>query len=253
MAVKIEVVKGQDAGWAHVIHSREAKIGRGSGNHIRLTDPAWQEGHLELVNRGGGWLVVNRMPHGVFHQGQILEPGKSRTWYEGELLQPTAGTLLVLRSDDSKPSGGQGIVSMPPAEKAKKSPLIPLVAVGSLAVAFLMFHSRGTGASSPKAGEAFEPPAVSSLAEHHEVGKYIKRIRALVTQAEFSLRTANNAEALSTLRQARDQAKRLEDEANQLLGSGSSEEFRNGLAGMRLKICDRIAAISKATPAPGAT
>ena len=253
MAIKIEVVKGQDAGWVHVVHSREAKIGRGSGNHIRLTDPAWQEGHLELVNRGGGWLVVNRMPHGVFHQGQILEPGKSRTWYEGELLQPTAGTLFVLRSDDSKPSGGQAIVSMPPAEKAKKSPLIPLVAVGSLALAFLMFHSRGSEGSPPKAAEAFEPPAVSSLADHHEVGKYIKRIRALVAQAEFSLRTSNTAEALSNFRQARDQVQRLEEESVQKSGAVGSEAFRNGLAGMRLKICDRIAAISKATPAPGAT
>jgi|GEM_PF-1272997 hypothetical protein len=253
MAIKIEVVKGQDAGWVHVVYSREAKIGRGSGNHIRLTDPAWQEGHLELVNRGGGWLVVNRMPHGVFHQGQILEPGKSRTWYEGELLQPTAGTLLVLRSDDSKPSGGQAIVSMPPAEKAKKSPLIPLVAAGSLALAFLMFHYRGSEGSSPKTAESFEPPAVSSLADHHEVGKYIKRIRALVSQAEFSLRTSNTAEALSTLRQARDQAKRLEDESVQLLGGNGSEEFRTGIAAMRFKICDRIAGISKATPAAGAT
>ena len=253
MSVRIEVVRGQDAGWVHVIHSREAKIGRGSGNHIRLTDPAWQEGYLDLVNRGGGWLVVNRMPHGVFHQGQILEPGKSRTWYEGEQLQPTAGTLLVLRSDDSKPSGGQAIVSLPPGGKAKKSPVIPLVAAGSLALAFLMFSNRGSDGSSQKSREPLEPPAVSSLADHQNVGKYIKRIRALVSQAEFSLRTSNTAEALSTLRQARDQTKRLEDESAELLGGAGLDEFRTGLAGMRLKISERINAISRVTSPPRST
>src|SRR5262249_57355842 len=99
MAALIEIAARPGKGWKYRLRAGEVRIGRGAGNHIKVEDPAWQEGHLRVQHVQGGYLVTNGMPHAVFLDGATLDEGEQRTWYHGTTLQPTAATVLVLHAD----------------------------------------------------------------------------------------------------------------------------------------------------------
>lgn len=93
-------------------------LGRGTGHHIPIADPSWQDGALRLKHRQGGWLVTNGMPHGVFLDGSPLGP-----WYEGANLQPTAATLLRLNLHGDEPISAnaqerRGVIALPQRRKS---------------------------------------------------------------------------------------------------------------------------------------
>jgi hypothetical protein len=123
MAARVEVVHGPDTGWRFTVFAGEVRIGRGAGHQIRLSDPAWGEGHLRLQFRNGGYLVTNLMPYPVFLDGQPLATGSRRTWYAGSGLQPTGETLLRLEVIELPPGPApEGEVVAEPPGRAPAGP-----------------------------------------------------------------------------------------------------------------------------------
>ena len=123
MASRIEALSGPNKGWAYRFRATEVHIGRAAGCHIRLDDPAWQQGHLRLQHVQAGWLVTNNLPHPIYLDGEVLPERGQRTWYHGTKLQPTASTVLILFADDSGeglPQKGNAVVAVPSA----RAPLV---------------------------------------------------------------------------------------------------------------------------------
>jgi len=118
MAAAINVVQGPDAGWRFVMVAGEVRLGRGAGHQVKLSDPAWGDGHLRVQFRHGGYLITNLMPYPVFLDGQLLGEGQQATWYAGGSLQPTATTLLRLEMAEapSGPAPEGGVYVVPPGQ-----------------------------------------------------------------------------------------------------------------------------------------
>src|SRR3954471_10500237 len=120
MAARIEVVTGPDAGWAYTVVGPEARVGRGAGNQVRLTDPAWPDRALRVQVRQGGYLVTNGLPYPVYLDGRPLAAGGARTLHHGATLQPTGATLLKLGIIDAPPGPPPdgGVLAEAPAPRA---------------------------------------------------------------------------------------------------------------------------------------
>jgi hypothetical protein len=120
MAARIEVAAGPDAGWAYTLLGPEARIGRGAGNQVRLTDPAWPDGALRIQVRQGGYLIANGLPYPVYVDGKPLPPGRPQTLHHGAAVQPTGGTLLRFRVIETPPGPVPegGVAAEPPAPRA---------------------------------------------------------------------------------------------------------------------------------------
>jgi hypothetical protein len=153
MAARVEVVHGPDAGWRFTVFTGEVRIGRGAGHQVRLTDPAWGDGHLRLQFRQGGYLVTNQMPYPIFIDGQLLPEGGQRTWYAGSGLQPTGDTLLRLEVIDTPPGPPPegGVVAEPPGRRvaAKSTRTRDLVALGFVVVGLLGLGYRDFAKATP--------------------------------------------------------------------------------------------------------
>ncbi len=115
MAARVDVLEGPDKGWRYTVVAGDARIGRGPGSQIRLTDPAWPVGSIRIRLRGGGYLVANDLPHPIYLDGEPLPPAGERTLHHGATLQPTKGTLLRL-GIVTAPAAAEGpVVAEPPA------------------------------------------------------------------------------------------------------------------------------------------
>ena len=220
MAVRIEVVQGTDAGWSYVIQAREVRIGRGGGSHIRMRDPSWPDGNLHLINRQGGWLVVNRMPTGIFLDAQVLEHGQQATWYEGGLLQPTANTLLRLVSHDDAVTGTQPVVILPPGTARKASQVWQYLFIAgcvAISVFLIMQPDRGPVAQRVATGRstAFEAQSADPV-----LGPTVGHVRRLLDDASLYVKQNKPGEAFRCFDQARELLDRMvrEDAPSRLKG-----------------------------------
>lgn len=212
MAVRIEVVQGFDVGWSFVVQAKEARIGRGGSCNIRLRDPGWPDGNLHLLSKQGGWLVVNRMPTGIFLDAKVLEAGQQATWYEGGLLQPTANTLLRLVSHELPVDGTQPVVILPPGTAKKNSQLWQyLFIAGCVAVSVFLVMISGQAAVTPKTGLSVSS-IVQAQAADPVLGPAILRLRRLLDDAVLYVRQNKSEEAFKCLEQARYWIDRLERE-----------------------------------------
>jgi hypothetical protein len=220
MAVRIEVVQGADAGWSYVVQAREVRIGRGGGCHIRMRDPGWPDGNLHLVNKQGGWLVVNRMPTGIFLDSQVLESGQQATWYEGGLLQPTANTLLRLVSHEGLVTGSQPVVILPPGTAKKHTQIWQyLFIAGCVAVSVFLVMQPNRAAMVPRSTAGL-PTVLESQAKDPILGPPIAQVRRLMDDSSLFVKQNKVPEAFRCLDQARALLERMaaEDAPNRLRG-----------------------------------
>jgi hypothetical protein len=227
MAVRIEVVQGYDAGWSYVVQAREVRIGRGGACHIRMRDPGWPDGNLHLVNKQGGWLVVNRMPTGIFLDSQVLESGQQATWYEGGLLQPTANTLLRLVSHEIPVAGTQPVVILPPGAAKKNSQVWQYLFIAAcVAISVFLVLQPENRSFSARTGPAMTA-VIESQSGDPVLGPGISRLRRLLDDAALYVKQTRSQEAFRCLEQARALIDRMESEdAPARLGSGQLEPFR---------------------------
>ena len=189
MAAAINVVQGPDAGWRYVMVAGEVRLGRGAGHQVKLSDPAWGDGHLRVQFRQGGYLVTNLMPYPVFLDGQLLGEGQQATWYAGGSLQPTAATLLRLEMAEAPsgpaPEGGVHVVPPGQAKAAGKKNL------QWAALAILALVALGLGGSQlrkgPKAGPATDSHAAldTKLAAVESADKRVGPVRETLGVAAF--------------------------------------------------------------------
>ena len=215
MAARVEVVHGPDAGWRYTVLVGEVRIGRGAGHQIKMTDPAWGEGHLRVQFRGGGYLVTNHMPYPVFLDGQLLSPGEQRTWYAGSGLQPTGETLLRLEAVEAPvgalPEGAEGgVIAEPPGRRtAGKSKSLEYVALAAIAVAMAFIgYKHFTKPKPPTPAAQFTADVAPALADagtrSGPAGRQAEAIRHAVQVAVFRQSEGNLAEARERYLDARD-------------------------------------------------
>ncbi|MCY2938125.1 MAG: hypothetical protein NTV55_07190 [Planctomycetota bacterium] len=251
MGIRIDVLKGPDAGWAFVVHAREARIGRGGGNHIRLNDQAWQEGFLELIGKDGGWLLVNRMPHGIFHRNEVLEPGKSRTWYEGEIVQPTGETLLSLKVDDKSKPNGQPVTALPPAKGKKIVPAWKLALLGGLLLLLAWFWVNQPGAETGQAfGPVRLPEAILAKEGHNKLKDPVQRLKYLLAETELLLAGNRLPESMSSIRTTQDQVERMILEDSRWLPEKEMIEFREGLQEVKERLGGQMTRLARLAASP---
>jgi len=251
MGIRIDVLKGPDAGWAFVVHAREARIGRGGGNHIRLNDQAWQEGYLELIGKDGGWLLVNRMPHGIFHRNEVLEPGKSRTWYEGEIVQPTGETLLSLKVDDKSKPNGQPVIALPPANRKSGVPAWKFALLGGLllVVAWIVVTKREQDTS-----QAFSPirlpETILSKEGYSKLQIQVQRLKYLLAETELLLAGNRLRESMNSIRTTQDQVERMILEDSRWLPKTEMVEFREGLQEVKERLGGQMTRLARLAGSP---
>lgn len=189
MAAAINVVQGPDAGWRYVLVAGEVRLGRGAGHQVKLSDPAWGDGHLRVQFRQGGYLVTNLMPYPVFLDGQLLGEGQQATWYAGGSLQPTAATLLRLEMTEPPagpaPEGGVYVVPPGQAKAVGKKNLqwIALTLVALVALGLGVNQLR----KGPKAGPAKTNHAAvdAKLAAAETADKRVGPVRETVRDAAY--------------------------------------------------------------------
>lgn len=246
MAVRIEVTQGPDAGWSFVVQTREARIGRGGSNHIRMRDPSWPDGHLVLVNRQGGWLIVNRMPNGVYLDAQVVEPGQQATWYEGGLLQPTGATLMRLVSHEGPVQGTQPVVILAPGS-AKTAPQMwqYMFIAGCVALAVFMILQNSPNKVPTRENDKMAKE-VEDTAKDPVLGPAMAQVQMLLNDARIFETRNKKPEAFRCLREAREQIERIlrEDVPVRLKGD-EREAYRQELERMSLKVGNQIIVLDR--------
>lgn len=141
MPARIEVVEGPDRGWRFTLLADEARIGRGAGNQVKLTDPAWPGGELRVTHRQGGYLVTNGLPQPVYLDGKPVAPGRVKNLHHGAILQPTASTLLRLEIVEAPPGADGPVLAEPPPPPSGGGGARRLLQVG-LVLALALFAAR---------------------------------------------------------------------------------------------------------------
>jgi hypothetical protein len=220
MAVRIEGLEGPVAGWRFIVKTEDVSLGRGTGHHISIADPSWQDGALRLQHRQGGWLVTNSMPHGVFLDGRPLAPGKEGTWYEGAVLQPTAATLLRLNlhGDETIPDNvleKRGVIALPPRRKSNTAwwqyavLAFCLVLIAALLIPDILKSNKPSRLASWEQIER----STESLKQHPRLAQASERLQRTVGEALLQERRGRLGDSARLLLQARDEADRLEREA----------------------------------------
>ncbi len=212
MAARVEVVQGPDAGWRFTVWAGEVRIGRGAGHQIKLSDPAIGDGHLRVQFRSGGYLVTNRMPHPIFLDGQLLNPGEQRTWYAGSGLQPTAATLLRLEAVEVAGAEVAGGVKVEPPgtgpqKKKRKSPW-EYVALGVVVLGLAVLGGRHVTKPKPTTPAAVfsteVAPKLTDAARSGPAARHVEAAHRAVQLAVFRQSEGNLAEAKQCYLEARD-------------------------------------------------
>lgn len=214
MAARVDVLEGPDKGWRYTVVAGDARVGRGPGCQIRLTDPAWPVGSIRIRLHRGGHLVSNDLPHPVYLDGEPLPPGQERTLHHGATIQPTRGTLLRLGIVAAPAAADGPVVAEPPAP-ARRLLTLNRVLTGLLvltAVA-LQGHAYVRGAPGVNGEEANRikdaiaaleaDPAVDARAVPH-----VRAARAALTRAVYDDASGRPAEALGRYRTAQQETER---------------------------------------------
>ena len=195
MAARVEVVHGPDAGWQFTVLTGEVRIGRGAGHQVRLTDPAWGEGHIRLQFRQGGYLVTNQMPYPIFVDGQLLPEGGQRTWYAGSGLQPTPDTLLRLEMIDTPPGPAPegGVIAEPPGRRTEKKwtrtrdlALLGVVGLGLVLLAARDFTKPAPPGVAVRYAKVVEPDLAAAAALPGRAGEQAAAVRTAVQRAVYN-------------------------------------------------------------------
>jgi hypothetical protein len=185
---RIEVVLGTSKGWQYRIRSGDVRIGRAAGNNVKVEDPAWQDGYLQVRHVQGGYTVTNHMPHPVFLDGEVLPEGQQRTWYHGARLQPTASTVLVLYADGSIRDGEQrarGVVAVAPVKVEKGSRWPQYFLGGSVVLTALMVFTLGGSKGASSAQQAAElEVVVQRLGELRQTPPHDHRAARVLTHVK---------------------------------------------------------------------
>jgi hypothetical protein len=206
MAVRIVVERGPDKGKSVVVDARsETRIGPGPGSHLMIQDPSWQ-GTLRVSFRQGVCKVTNQTPTTIYLGGKTFAPGEQRTWFHGEMLQPTAQTLLVLAVGDTDEAAGT------PGRSAARKKVQLLIILVCLPLAAALFFLPS--ASDP--GEQRSPAEVQKeyeqltrqlqqMQERNDVGGMARRALRLLRQARFEQMRAHPKQADQLYRQLREE------------------------------------------------
>lgn len=163
MSVRIVVLAGPDQGRSLEIAALpEVRIGRGPGNHLVLTDPAW-EGQLRVVRDQGVFLVRNQLSTSVYLGKETLGKEAERTWFTDQVLFATRATQLKLSVDpgDDPP--------IPGPAKSNNWLMIGIIVLAVPIVAFAFLADAGEGGSGRSAEQ---------ISRSHEeiIGRYEKLI-----------------------------------------------------------------------------
>jgi hypothetical protein len=213
MASRIEALSGPNKGWAYRFRATEVHIGRGAGHHIRLDDPAWQQGHLRLQHVQAGWLVTNNLPHPIYLDGEVLPEHGQRTWYHGTKLQPTAATVLVLFDDEGEglPQKGNGVVAVPPTATGPQSRTTQYAVVIGLVVLQLLLMVFLFGMGGDDAPEEAVPlsEAIAALKKSPQHSGPAERVAALLAEARYREASGRPVGALKSYLAARDELDRV--------------------------------------------
>ena len=205
------MIQGPDAGKRIFLAGADVRIGRGAGNQIRMDDPAWQDGYVQVKRRQSSYVVANHMPHTVYIDGDVLEPKSQRTWYAGALLQPTSVTVLRLDMVEAPqiPLGEDGVrveTINPPKGMSKKSEYLLLFV---LVLASLILVLRSGAAPSARNGvvQSFEQlePQFAELERERPIAYRVQELKKTLGYGVFWESGSKRAIAYQKYLEAREQ------------------------------------------------
>jgi hypothetical protein len=220
MPAQVQVLRGPDRGWRYTILSSGAKIGRGNGHTIPLTDPGWPDGSLAISQRGGGYLLANQMPHPVYLDGHVLPPDEVRTFHHGMVLQPTADTCLLLTIVEAPkgPAPASGVLVTAPEQPKKDAKRTRNIMLGMLVVVFMLLAVNSRMAAAAEEIKLMESSlALKDALWSLQAEKGIDRkFRPQILQAHKFLASGFYEETLGEKDRAKESYRQARDELEKL-------------------------------------
>lgn len=207
MAARVEVLEGPDRGWKFTLVGGEARIGRGAGHQVRLSDPAWPDGDVRVQLRSGGYLVTNGLPYAVYLDGRPLAPGEVRNLHHGATLQPTQSTLLRLEIVAAPPGAAAdaGVITEPPQAAARPSALrryAPSLAAVLLAGAAYVFLAPPAVAGLDVEAANRHKAALAALEAESACGPELRAARLALADGAYAETFSTRAAARARYRDA---------------------------------------------------
>jgi hypothetical protein len=172
MTAEIHVLSGPDKGKICRLGQYTVKIGVGATMDVPLNDMQLR-GSLIVEWKNGVYHIRNNLDTAIWLGDQILEPGQSDVWYDERVLQPSAGTSLVLRHiDDAANSVQDRVVVVKSAEKHGNPLFAPAsLTAGIAALLGLLFLGNSTTSRSvDRFAAASRYPALADSIQRTLVG-----------------------------------------------------------------------------------